>query len=232
MNATTEPSTRLVHEPLAVRIARRMRHAILDGRLEPGQPIVEQALAAELGISRGPVREALQALAQQGLIDRTPYKGHLVHAPTPREVDEIYSLRTVLERFALERLPDPVEASFDAELVEACRRMEDHARHHDLAALTREDLRFHRRLIQLADHDLLLEAWEALEARIVLAMHVRNARVAPPNQVATNHRQLLTALRSGDLAAASDAITEHVRRDPQPRPDHEVGENPDGGTPQ
>lgn len=199
------------HEPLRIRVARVLREAILDGVLEPGEAIVEQAIAAELGISRAPVREAIHALAQEGLIDSVPYTGSAVRHPTPRDVEETYSLRAVLERFALERIGDVGRIGHDSVLEDACARMEDHARAANVVDLTNEDLRFHRRLIELADHDLLLASWHGLEIRIRLAMRLRNATFRDPATVAANHRSILDAFRRGDDPTAAALVRDHVR---------------------
>lgn len=199
------------HEPLRVRVARILRAAILDGVLEQGEPIVEQAIAAELGVSRAPVREAIHTLAQEGLIETVAYKGSTVRHPTPRDVEETYSLRAVLERFALERIGNVGRIGYDAILEDACARMEDHARDGDVIELTNADLRFHRRLIELADHDLLLASWHGLEIRIRLAMRLRNAAFRDPATVAGNHRAILEAFRRGDDPTAARLVREHVR---------------------
>src|SRR5690606_27953464 len=81
-------------------VARIVRKAILDGRLQPGQPLRERALAEELGISRTPVREALFILQGEGLVGLTPNRGATVRTITPSDIAEIYSVRGLLESHA------------------------------------------------------------------------------------------------------------------------------------
>lgn len=203
----------LSHDPLRVRVTRLLRDAILDGALQPHAALVEQGIAAELGISRAPVREAIHALAQEGLVEHVPYKGSRVRSPTPLEIKEIYSLRAVLERFALDRTVEAGHLGADPVLADACTRMEQHATDGDLAALTDEDLRFHRRLIELADHSLLLDAWDGLKIRIRLVMRIKNTNFDDPILVARNHRAILDALQSGDPERAATLIVHHVLHD-------------------
>ena len=206
----------LSHDPLRVRVTRLLRQAILDGVLQPHEALVEQAIAAELGVSRAPVREAIHALAQEGLVEHVPYKGSRVRSPTPREISEIHSLRAVLERFALDRTVETGQLGADPVLADACRRMEQHAADGDFAALTDEDLRFHRRLIELAEHSLLLDAWDGLEIRIRLVMRIKNTGFHDPLLVARNHRAILHALQSGDSERAATLIVHHVLYDTPP----------------
>jgi DNA-binding GntR family transcriptional regulator len=89
--------------PSLVELAvRRLRAEIVSGAFAPGERLVEEQLTRRLGISRAPLREALRLLGQQGLVEHLPRRGVRVVALSARDIDELFSLRDVLERFALE----------------------------------------------------------------------------------------------------------------------------------
>ena len=81
----------------------RLRAAIRNGTLAPGARLVEQDLAEMLEVSRIPVREAIQRLVEEGLVNKVPHRGAFVYLPTRKEIEEISSLRVVLESFIVER---------------------------------------------------------------------------------------------------------------------------------
>src|SRR5262245_19267788 len=82
----------------------QLRDAILDGELKPGDSLIESDLATALKVSRAPLREALQILTVEGLVENIPYHGSTVRLLTPKDIEELYSLRGALEAFAIERI--------------------------------------------------------------------------------------------------------------------------------
>src|SRR5579859_6100098 len=85
---------------LVDRVYEQIKAAIQDGRIKPGQRLVQDALARQLGISRSPVREAIVRLGQEGFIHLEPHRGAVVRPVTDREMDQIYQVRQLLEPFA------------------------------------------------------------------------------------------------------------------------------------
>jgi DNA-binding GntR family transcriptional regulator len=84
-------------------VEQRVRGAILDGTFLPGQRLVESTIADQLGVSRAPLREVFSALGREGLVMNIPRRGNFVVAFTDKDIDEIYSLRLLLEVGALRR---------------------------------------------------------------------------------------------------------------------------------
>src|SRR6185503_16394649 len=107
----------LPRNTLRAQVADRLRAAILDGDIPPGAPLVETALSEQFDISRGPLREALRQLIEEGLVVTVPYTGTHVAALSADNVREIYSLRTALEIFAIEQLWPRRDEHFRRELV-------------------------------------------------------------------------------------------------------------------
>lgn len=200
------------HDTLRQRVADVLREAILGGSLAPGAPLVEKVIADELEISRAPVREAIRMLSQEGLVESVPYKGSSVRRLDPRDVTEVYSMRGLLERFAVRRLLADGLPNDDrlAPLREACDLMHDCAAADDLKGLSAADERFHRSLIELGDHDLLMDMWSLISLRARHAMGLRNAQLRAPLQVVANHREILQALADRDLERSLGLITAHI----------------------
>ena len=195
--------------PLRVQIADMLRRAIVTGQLRPGTVLVETALAEQMSVSRAPIREAIQILENDGLVETVAYKGKRVKPLTAREVEETYNMRTVFEALAVERIMErghPVGA-----LWEHCRTMEAAAVAGDREGLTAADQAFHRTLIRLSDHDLLLTLWNSLYLRIHQIMALRNTGQPNLAEIAANHAPIVEAIEAGDAALAVRLVTEHAR---------------------
>ncbi len=198
----------LAQTPLKVQIAERLRRAIVTGRLRPGEVLIETALAGQLGVSRAPVREAVQILESDGLVETVAYKGKRVKPLTVREVVETCQMRTVFEVTAARRIlaaGTPVEA-----LRGPCQAMERAAAADDREALVGADEAFHRTLIALSDHQLLAQLWAGLYLRIHQIMSLRRDRDVDLVDIAANHPPIVKALAARDAALAERLLTEHT----------------------
>lgn len=197
------------NQPLRVVVADMLRELIVNGRIKPGTPIVETALSEQLAVSRAPVREAIQILEADGLVENVAYKGKRVKPLTAKSVEEVYSLREQLEVFAITRI---VERRADvAELHGIVADMQHAADNGDFAALMAADENFHRTIIRLADHELLLTLWGTLFLRIRQIMALRNSANPDLGTVARNHPPIVAALQGGDLERAIALISAHSR---------------------
>jgi len=215
--------TRIENVPLRVSVADIIRQAILNGTMKPGTPVVEMALAEQLRVSRAPVREAIQILEADGLIESEPYKGKRVKPLTPKEVEELYSLREQFEAFAIRRV---VERRVDvSELHRHSDAMFEAAESGDLAALNTADEAFHRALIRLADHELMLGFWDNLYMRIRQIMALRNSANRDLRAVAENHPPIIEAIENRDMIRAISLISDHTRSASQIAPE-ELGITP------
>src|SRR5918992_3876036 len=106
----------VAHRTAQERVEEALRQAILGGELSPGEPLVLDDLSDQLGVSRTPIREAMRALASEGLIDMDSFRSATVHTPSLEEAREIYDLRLVLDpiavRRAVERItPEEIETA-------------------------------------------------------------------------------------------------------------------------
>lgn len=201
--------TPIENVPLRVQVASRLRKAILSGRMLPGAALVETALAEKMNVSRAPIREAIQILENDGLVETIAYKGKRVKPLTAREVAETYSLREVFEVMAV-RLILESGAPLDT-LRTHCDEMTAAAEADNFEALVVADEAFHHALIRLADHNLLLTSWKNLYLRIHQIMALRNRDERNLTEVAGNHPPIVQALADGDADRAINLISKHTR---------------------
>jgi DNA-binding GntR family transcriptional regulator len=204
----------LPDQSLSDAVVDRIRAAIWSGVYAPGDRLVERRLAHEFGISHIPLREALARLTEEGLVEKLPRRGARVASLTPRMLEEVSSLRVVLEQFVVRRLKDRFTDDAHAELQEIVDRMVESAEKHDLVRVHELDQQFHQRLWEQTDHALLVELAAQMRSR---TSHFYRAAAASlgPDEVrrhADSHQQLLDVIASGDRRAAERAMQQHVEQ--------------------
>ncbi|MBX7434681.1 GntR family transcriptional regulator [Mycobacterium sp. Y57] len=215
MAAPSEDPARLALPATLVEVAaHRLRDAILSGDLAPGEKIVEEQLCADFGISRAPLREALRLLAQQGLVEHLPRRGSRVAEWSPTDILQLFELRHVLERHAIETalpLPDPGEA---LEPVRAALERMDSARD----ALERDDAHraFHAAVVGLAANrqlDIAL-APILLKLQLPMAKNLREeARQRETGDGIERHKAILSALETNNAVVTVGALRDHGHLD-------------------
>jgi DNA-binding GntR family transcriptional regulator len=200
-------------------VVRRLRAEILSGRVAPGERLVEEHLTRRFHTSRAPLREALRQLGEQGLVEHLPRRGVRVAELSGRDVDELFSLRDVLERFALQNLlapgaglPEPARLAPVAGALEA---MERATARDDPLARAEAHRRFHIELVGLAGHQHLSRVYEPVILKLQLHMATNIAREAErgsPLDAVRRHRRLYEAVAGGDLAIVLGVLTHHGAR--------------------
>ncbi len=195
---------------LRERILDVLREAILSGDFKPGQTLVESDLASQLGVSRAPLREAIQTLNNEGLVETIPYHGTTVRTLSKIDIEELYSLRSVLEAFAIHRIIDQNDPEHLNKLEQIYQEMLDAAHADDLKQVSKIDRIFHDTLIEMSGHSLLLTTWNSVALRVRQVMALRNMRNSDIKQVAYNHLPILEAIRDKDIERATESIKVHV----------------------
>ncbi len=207
---------RLEPQSLVALATDAIRAMILEGELGPGARLREEQLAERLGISRPPLREALRLLEREGLVVATPRRGVAVTELSDQDVREILTLRSALERLAVE-LGVPVT---DEARLDDCRRalaeMEKCARDEDRAGLVERGYAFHSSIVALAGHRRLLALYHSLHDQLLLCMAMNlYARENFYEDLLTHverHRQLLEVIETGDPDAVLEALAAHGER--------------------
>lgn len=191
-------------------VAHVLRTAILDGTLKPGSQLRETHLATDLGVSRAPLREALSILAEEGLIEKIPYRGAFVAEVSADGMAEIASLRKRLEPYAIELALPRLSGSGRVTVTRALEDMAIGADNHDPAATIHAHMNFHRAFYELSGHKLLLELWRSWEAQLQLFFSADHQVFANLHDVVTEHERLLEITDTGDLKAIAAEIDRHV----------------------
>ena len=202
----------VVQRTLSDAAAERLRAAIKHGSLVPGMRLVERDLAQRLGVSRIPIREAIQRLVEEGLVTKLAHRGTFVTMLSRNELEEISSLRIVLERFVVARAIERWSPEQEAQLRVIVKDMYAAATAANVQLLSERDAQFHHTLWALADHSMLLEVVSGLRSRISRFLSEATSTL-PASELtshATAHDQLIDILSSGDLARAQAAITTHI----------------------
>lgn len=196
---------------LREQVLANLRHAIVSGQLEPGARLAEVDLAAQLGVSRGTVREALRTLEQSGLVTEAERTGLCVRRPTTREVAELFDVRASLEALAASLVMSAPDAEERVAQLRAVLPPEADEVVPFADRVTR-DLAFHERLCELADNGVLLETWRLLHDRMLVVILSDPDQAAQPVMTRDNHEPILDAMAGGDVLAAQTAIREHMGR--------------------
>jgi DNA-binding GntR family transcriptional regulator len=189
----------------------RLRREILAGSLAPGERLVEEQITRKFGISRAPLREALRLLGQQGLVEHLPRRGARVATLSDQDMDELFEVRDVLERFAVGRAL-PCERSDLKAMEDELEAMRRHQGAGDLVALADAHRRFHTELVALAGHRQLLATYEPILLK--LQMHMarnlrRESQLADPQDSIRRHQVLLDAVATNDVPTVVEALAKH-----------------------
>jgi len=188
-----------------------IRQSILEGRLVPGERLLEVQLAEVLGTSRAPVREALNLLEKDGIIYSVPRRGRFVQTFDIEMIDEVYSLRKVLELFAAGLVIDRVARVGYEPLRSAYREMEQAAEAGDSQLLSRLDIGFHQELVALSGHSILLRAWnENIHGKLQILLNVTTKTHRVLREALERHELILDAVKAGSKAEVEHVLTRHI----------------------
>lgn len=193
-------------------IEQQVRNAILNGSFGPGEHLVETTIAEQLGVSRAPVREALSALEREGVILYVPRKGYFVVDFTPKDIEEIYSLRLMLEIGALRRCIHRISKSAIARLQQYVDELGEAVREgkgqNEVATL---DLAFHELICQQANHSRLYSAWNSMRLQTWLLIGLTSkTEYDHPDQPKEFHQNILDAILDKDLERAEALLRGHI----------------------
>ena len=216
MAGKTVPSTSIPRTTLASVVGERIRSDIIDCVLRPGTQLNEVELAASFGVSRGPVREAIQRLIQEGLLRSEPHRGVFVPMLDASDIDDIYLAREALETAALRRVTGTSRAvsSYKA-LDRIVRAMESAEKSDDWTTVVSRDLDFHTALVAAADSPRLERMFTTVisETRLCLVMltdaYDREDLVRRRDDLVQEHRQILDLVHADDLEGAVAVLKKH-----------------------
>lgn len=202
---TIEP----VHQPPLRRlVSDELRRLVITGELLPGTRIVEDRLAARLGVSRNPVREALQALAAEGFVDILPRRGAIVAQVTQAEAEDLFDVRAALEPLAARLAARRSDAAGHARLREVLERARRATDAGELDVLAACNTAFHSLIVELSGNDYLELLVAPMALRVQWVFRTSAASRAPHSW--TEHGELLRAIVARDEDYAEAVARSHV----------------------
>lgn len=187
-----------------------IRDVIRKGKLKPGDRLVEMQLAEEMHISRFPIREALRYLEKEGLVETKPFKGTYVTQLTERDMEELYSLRSAIEEFAVRILIKHIDEEKIGKLESIFQSMQQASKKEDLDKLISEDFRFHQTICELSEHRKLLEVWLTLENQLRVFLTIEKQLFGNSLQFVKSHNPILEAIQGRKIRPAQKAIRDHL----------------------
>ncbi|MFF5435983.1 GntR family transcriptional regulator [Streptomyces achromogenes] len=199
--------------PLRERVYEALLELITTRALRPGQHLVESELAGHLGVSRQPVREALQRLNTEGWVDLRPAQGAFVHEPTEEEADQLLTVRTLLEAEAARLAAAHADSAGIAALNELCAEGERAVAAEDVDRAVALNAAFHSKVMELAGNTVLAGLAAQVDRRV--RWYYTPVARQRGGQSWVEHRELIAAIDARDEQRATRLMrehTEHTRR--------------------
>jgi DNA-binding GntR family transcriptional regulator len=196
---------------LSQRVLLRLRQAIIDGEFALGAPISEEMVAQSFGVSRTPVREALNQLQAQGLVVIKPQVGSFVFTPSAADISALCAFRIIIEPRAAELAYRHDRAATIAAMEEAIAIMKEALSGKDNVAYGRGDSALHDAFFAHCNNHYLVESYQLVSGRVAAL----RTTLSSPIDVRTpasfdEHRRLLRWFERGDLAAFETLLTQHI----------------------
>jgi DNA-binding GntR family transcriptional regulator len=207
----------LEHQSLPDTLRQTLRRRILNNELPAGSRLVEAGLAADYGVSRATVRQALRDLQSEGLVEISPRRHTMVIRMSADDITDICHARYVLESAAAREAIEALSGDFFARLDRVIDDMAAAAERGDVDEVVTSDTRFHQLIVKASGLRRVTELWETMNAQMYALMRSsldRQGLELP--EVAHRHRTLAKALATRDAAAIETAIRAHYL-DPTPK---------------
>ena len=210
MAAKNSSPSQIPRVTFASMVGERIRSNIIEGVLPPGTQLNEVELAGAFGVSRGPVREALQRLIQEGLLRSELHRGVFVPVMTPEDVDDIYLVREAMETAAVRRIAGTSRAvSSYKTLDKVVRAMETAEKADDWNTVANRDLDFHTALVAAADSPRLVRMFTTVISETRLCLGVLSAAYDARGDLVEEHRRISDLIRDNDAEGAVAVLKKH-----------------------
>lgn len=202
---------RVVRKDLGGQVYAQLAHAISENELRPGQRLVEDDLAAALGVSRAPIRDALRDLERDGLVESRPRRGKFVTSVTAKDAAEVYSLRAALEGMASYLAAPTVADEQIDELLAITSEMRRYSQAGDMKMLTELDTKFHEKICVMSGNQRLIEDWRRMSRQIrLLSRRVIDTQYRDLDAVPGRHEYLARQFATHDRVAVEAAVRQHI----------------------
>ena len=201
---------KIMRQTLREQVTQAIRLKLLTGQLRPGERIVEQEMAEDLGVSRGPVREALRQIEQEGLVEYTSHVGCFVKEFNARDVYEVYLLRANLEILSVKMCDGKFSSQTIEHMEQIVQRMASIEQVEQFDEIIDNDNEFHECIIRECGLNRLYLLWNSMDGgnTIVFYRGAGKSEYVVRNQ-ANIHRKVLDAVRTGDVKLICQTLLDH-----------------------
>lgn len=196
---------------LRSRVFTQLQNDILNGRYEPGESLIELKLSEELGVSRTPIREALRQLELEGLVQSIPNKGAIVKGVSAQDIQDIYTIRMLIEGLAARWATEKITPRELEELKEAVELEEFYTLKNDNVHLLQFDTRFHDIIFKASKSKPLMHTLSTFHHYVQKARRISMSSPERALEVLEEHKAILQAIIDKDAYKAERLTTEHVR---------------------
>lgn len=200
------------NDTLREQLLETLRYAIISGKISPGGKLVEAHIAEQLGVSRGPVREAIRQLVEEGLVEHISYRGTLVKTLTLEDIEEIYSFRILLESFAFRLVWSKRTPEFFEELEARHQALQETIFKKDKQEAIKQELDLHGVVYEYANHKILMDTWKMLRARIHFYFTVHQTAHQRAGALLNAHDDYVELAKGEQLEPMLREIEEHMQR--------------------
>ena len=187
-----------------------MREAIFRGDMKPGRHLSEVDLSEQLGVSRAPVREALLQLEAEGIVELVPNKGAFVRGLSYKEVEEIYTTRSLLEGYAVALAADHATPDDINKIAQAAEKAKQMAGTGNLMKTLDADFNFHRIVWSVSGHSLIESILGKIESQIRAFMIVQAPLFGELLNSVMDHQEVADAIGNGDSSTARKVMAGHI----------------------
>lgn len=195
---------------LRERVYHKLLDLIIEGELPLGSQIDERNLAERLTISRTPIREAINTLVQDGLVEYRPYRGNFIRQFTVKDVREVYEVRSALESLAIRLAVQQLTQTGLTELEGILNNISDAAEVQDIERISASDRAFHKTIARLSGNKTLIDGLERLDLQVRLMRQFANQNPETVTRTLLERPSILAALRARNAELASQLLEAHI----------------------
>ena len=195
---------------IAHEVAADIKRAIGSGIIKPGEKINETKIAKDMGISRSPVREALQELKKEGVVINIPYKGTYVNLLGKKDIEDMYIIRSLLEAYAIEKVIENKNENILKCLKKNVEDIERAVEKKQMKELVNKDIEFHRNICNFTGNKKLIDIWEGFQTQIEVLIKLESDFYERFKLLAVEHKELLSLIVEGKVKQAQEKVKAHI----------------------
>ena len=210
----------IVKMPVEAQATDALRDSIVNGTITAGARITEIQISQQLNLSRATIRTALHQLAKEGLLNLVPYTGWTVLSLTSRDVWELYTLRSAVERLAAQLVAGSINSSKSSRLKWAFDGLAKECKRGSPGRIAEADFALHKTIIQMADHTRLASQYALIEQQIRMYIRSSDALISEISTIIDQHQPIVDSILAGDVGASGHLSEQHNLTEGKKLSDH------------